>query len=67
MNNLAVRICILLLHFIASILLLTFLVDYDITGKWIKFIGFIILMLLLLFLFVKHLISFYYFIKTKTK
>jgi hypothetical protein len=67
MNNLFLRTCLVLLHAVTSIVLVSYLVDYDITGKWIKFIGFLLLLLLLLFLFVKHLIAFYYFIKTKPK
>ena len=67
MNNWVIRLFAILLHAALSIILVSYLIDYDITGRWITFIGFIILLLALFYLFVRHLISFYYFIKTKTK
>ena len=67
MNNLLVRTVAIILHAIVNLLLVNWLVNFDITGKWIFFAGFILLLLFLLFLFVKHIVSFIYFIKTKTK
>ena len=67
MNNWIIRLIAILLHAAVSIILVSYIVDFDITGKWITFFGFIVLLLILLFLFVKHVISFYYFIKTKIK
>ena len=67
MNNLLVRTAAIILHAIINFLLVNWLVNFDITGKWIFFIGFIVVLLFLLFLFVKHIVSFIYFIKTKTK
>ena len=67
MNPLLLRTAAILLHAVANFLLITTLYNYDLTGSWLKFIGFIILVLFLLFLFIKHLLSYIYFIKTKTK
>jgi hypothetical protein len=67
MNAFMLRTAVLVLHAAANILLITFLFNYDITGSWVFFIGFIVILLLLLFLFIKHLLSYIYFIKTKTK
>ena len=68
MNNLLLRTGAILLHAIANFLLVNYLVnEFDLTGKWILFIGFILLLLVLLYLFVKHVVSYIYFLKTKTK
>ncbi len=67
MNQFALRTVLIILHAAANFILITILLDYDISGSWVRFIGFIALALLLLFLFIKHLLSYIYFIKTKTK
>jgi hypothetical protein len=67
MNSVFTRTAALLLHALLNFLLVSWLVNFDITGKWIFFIGFIITLLILLYLFIKHIVSFIYFIKTKTK
>jgi uncharacterized MAPEG superfamily protein len=67
MNDFVLRTAALLLHAAANIFIVTYLFKYDITGSWVFFIGFITLLLLLLFLFIKHLLSYIYFIKNKTK
>ncbi|MBC7950106.1 MAG: hypothetical protein H7Y42_19640 [Chitinophagaceae bacterium] len=67
MNTLLIRIGALLLHALANFFLLTYLTDYDLTGSWLAIGGFVILLVVLLVLFIKHILSFVYFLKTKTK
>lgn len=67
MNTIFIRFAAILLHAIANFILVSYVVNFDITGSWIYFIGFVLLLLLLLYLFILHLTSFIYFIKTKTK
>lgn len=67
MNTLFFRITALLLHAVANFIIVSYAVNFDITGKWISFIGFILLLFVLLYFFIRHLASFIYFIKTKTK
>lgn len=67
MDTLLFRTVAILLHAAANFLLISYLVNFDITAKWLWFIGFIIIALFLLYLFVRHTISYIYFIKTKTK
>lgn len=67
MNKLLIRTGALLLHAAANIFLVTYLTNFDITGSWLAIAGFVIVMGVLLVLFIKHLLSFLYFIKTKTK
>ena len=66
-NSLSFRIIALLIHAAANFFLLNWLINFDITSKWIFFIGFIIVLLALLYFFVKHTIAFIYFLKTKLK
>jgi undecaprenyl pyrophosphate phosphatase UppP len=67
MKNVSFRIIALLLHVVVSFLCINWFLNFDITGKWIFFIGFIIVLLALMYLLVKHVIAFLYFLKTKLK
>jgi hypothetical protein len=67
MDNVLLRTFLLVFHGVANFLFISYLYRYDITGSWLYFIGFIVIVLFLLFLFIKHLLSYIYFIKTKTK
>ena len=63
MNSLIWRSTALLLHAAANFFLISYLFRYDITGSWLYFIGFIAIALILLYLFIRHLVSYIYFIK----
>jgi hypothetical protein len=52
------RTLALLAHAFLNFLLISWMYKYDITGSWAGFTLFIILCLLLLLLFVKHIVSF---------
>ena len=67
MNRLIIRTSALLLHAFLNFVLVSYLLNYDLTGSWIVVTGFIILLFLLVVLFIRHLLSYFYFIKTKTK
>jgi hypothetical protein len=67
MNKLLIRVVAILLHAVANFLLVTYLTNFDITGSWVGIAGFIIVLGILLVLFIMHILSFIYFIKTKTK
>ncbi len=67
MNTFFFRIGALLLHALLNIIVVTWITNFDITGSWIAVIGFILLLFLLLVVFLKHLLSFIHYIKTKTR
>ena len=67
MNNLIIRASALLIHILVNVILITWLMQSDLTGSWLTFAGFILLLLVLFYLLVIHLISFFQFIKTKTR
>jgi len=52
------RTLAILLHAILNFFLVSWMYKFDITGSWAGVLLFIILCLLLLMLFVKHLVSF---------
>ncbi len=64
-NSLALRIFGIILHAIANFILVSYLVDYDITGSWIVFIGFVLVVFFLSYVFLRHLVSFINFIINK--
>jgi ABC-type nickel/cobalt efflux system permease component RcnA len=66
MNTLFVRTAVLLLHAIANFALVSYLLNFDISGKWVSFIGFILLILVLVYLFIRHIVSYIYFVKNKS-
>ena len=67
MNTLLLRTFFLLLHAVANFLIVTTLLNYDLTGSWLYFTAFIAIVLLLIIIFVKHILSYINFIKTKPK
>ena len=66
MNHLLFRLAALLLHAVLNFILLSYLMDYDITGSWLKVVGFVLLIFMLLIAFIVHLLSFIKLIKTRT-
>lgn len=66
MNNASFRVLALLLHILASLLILFYVLDFDLSGGWIRFFLFIALCMLLLVLLITHFVSFIRFFKTKS-
>ena len=66
MNHLLFRLAALLLHAVLNFILISYLMDYDITGSWLKVVGFVLLIFMLLIAFIVHLLSFIKLIKTRT-
>ena len=67
MNSVFTRTSLLVLHAIASVILLTYIVKFDISGRWLSFVGFVLLLFALMYLLVRHIISYVSYIKTKIK
>ena len=57
-KNKMIRTSGILLHALVSFLLINWMFKYDIAGSWLGFTLFIIICLLLLMLFTRHLVSF---------
>ena len=51
LNTFVLRIAAIVIHAILNFIAISYLVNYDITGSWIKFIGFTLLVFLLFYLF----------------
>ena len=66
MNHLLFRLAALLLHAVLNFILISYLMDYDITVSWLKVVGFVLLIFMLLIAFIVHLLSFIKLIKTRT-
>ena len=64
-NSLPLRIFSIVLHAVFNFILISYLTDFDLTGSWIVFIGFLIVVFLLSYVFLKHLVSFIHFIINK--
>ena len=58
MNNIVLRTILLILHVLLNFFIVSFLMDYDITGSWLRMILFILLLIVLLYFFILHI--FYY-------
>lgn len=64
MNSILYRTVALVMHAVLNLVIVSYLVRLDTTGSWVNFTAFIAAMLVLLILFIKHLVSFIYFIKS---
>ena len=67
MDNMFLRAVAIILHALANFVAVSYLLNYDITSSWLATICFVVVVLLLLFLFIKHIVSFINFIKTHQK
>jgi hypothetical protein len=67
MNQMLLRTAAIVLHAVANFVLVSVLLNYDISGSWAGFLGFVALILVLIYLFIRHLLSYIYYIKTKNK
>jgi hypothetical protein len=65
MNKLALRTLLLILHTLLNILIVSFVMDYDLTGSWLRITLFVLLLLVLLYFFVLHLIAYSKLVKPK--
>lgn len=65
MNKTPLRAAAILLHLLLNFFLVSWLMDFDLTGGWIRFVLFLTVCLLLLMLFVLHMISFIRFLQSK--
>jgi hypothetical protein len=65
MNTIPVRATAILLHLLLNFLLVTWLMDFDLTGGWAPFALFVTMCLLLLMAFVVHMISFIRYLQSK--
>ena len=64
-NSFILRLFGILLHAVLNFIIVSYLVNFDISGSWIVFIGFIIVVFFLSYVFLKHLASFIHFIINK--
>lgn len=64
-NYLTLRIFSIILHAVLNFIFVSYLTDFDLTGSWIVFIGFIIVVFFLSYVFLTHLVSFIHYIKNK--
>lgn len=62
-NSFLLRFISIILHAVLNFILFSYLTDFDLTGSWIVFIGFLIVVIFLNYVFLKHLASFIHFIK----
>jgi len=65
MNKLLFRTLILILHTLLNVFILTYVMDYDLTGSWLRIILFVLLVLALLYFFLLHIVAYYKFVKPK--
>ena len=64
-NQFILRIFAIILHAILNFIAVSYITDMDLTGSWIVFIGFLLVLVFLTFLFIKHLVSFINYITNK--
>lgn len=58
-----VRIAALLFHALLNFIAVTYLTNFDVTGSWLRFAGFVLAVFALFYFFLRHLFSFVLFLK----
>lgn len=65
LNNFILRIAAILIHAILNFIAISYMVNFDISSSWIKFIAFTVAVFFLFYLFLLHIVSFINFLKNK--
>jgi hypothetical protein len=65
MNKFLFRTLMLILHALLNFFIIFYVMDYDLTGSWLRFILFVLLLLALLYFFILHLVAYYKLVKSK--
>lgn len=65
MNKLVLRTLLLILHSLVNFFIVSYFMDYDLTGSWIRIILFVLLVLVLLYFFLLHIIAYNKLVKPK--
>ena len=65
MNKLLFRTLILLLHALLNFFIVSFVMDYDLTGSWLRIALFILMLMVLLYFFILHIVAYYKLVKSK--
>ena len=64
-NSFVLRVAAIIIHAILNFIAISYMVNFDITGSWIKFIGFTLVVFAMFYLFLLHIVSFIHFVKNK--
>jgi hypothetical protein len=67
MSKSAFRIIMLMVHIMANFMLITVMMQYDVTGSWLSFTLFVLFCTGLAFLLIFHLFTFFRFLKTNSR
>jgi hypothetical protein len=65
MNKLLFRTLILILHALFNFFIISFVMDYDLTGSWLRISLFILMLMVLLYFFILHMVAYYKLVKSK--
>ena len=65
LNSFILRVAALIIHAILNFIAISYMINFDITGSWIKFIAFTLVVFAMFYLFLLHIVSFINFLKQK--
>jgi len=65
MNKLVLRTLMLILHSLLNFFIVSYLMDYDLTGSWLRISLFVLVLLVLLYLFLIHIVAYSKLVKPK--
>jgi len=65
LNSFILRVAAIIIHAILNFIAISYMVNFDITGSWIKFVAFTLAVFGMFYLFLLHIVSFINFLKKK--
>jgi hypothetical protein len=65
MNNVLFRTVLIILHALLNFFIISYIMDFDITGSWLRLILFVLLLMILLYFFIIHVIFYSKLLKSK--
>jgi hypothetical protein len=64
-SSVFLRLMALLLHAVLNFIVITWFTNFDLTGSWLVFTGFVVAVFALIYFFLKHIVSFLHFVKNR--
>lgn len=65
MSKLVFRTLLLILHTLLNFFIVSYVMDYDLTGSWLRISLFVLLLIVLLYFFLLHIIAYSKLVKPK--
>ena len=65
LNGFIFRVAAIIVHAILNFIAISYMVNFDISGSWVRFVAFTLVVFAMFYVFLLHIVSFINFLKNK--